>query len=118
MRGASPSVVLLAHTPTRLTEATSLAVPLVIGGHACSGQSFCRVSGHRRPQIPRDRRHRQAENTSIFVSRGGNGYTSPFAELPAQVALLTLNRSLSPEAKQDTGFRLTPLRGRSLTTQN
>ena len=38
LRGASPNVILLAHTPMRLAEAAALAVPLVLSGHTHGGQ--------------------------------------------------------------------------------
>ena len=38
LRGASPNVILLAHTPMRLIEAAALAVPLVLSGHTHGGQ--------------------------------------------------------------------------------
>src|SRR5512143_2213013 len=38
LRGASPTVFLLAHTPMRLTEAVALAVPLMLSGHTHGGQ--------------------------------------------------------------------------------
>ena len=93
MRGASPNAVLLAHTPTRLTEATSLAVPLVISGHTHGGQIVLpgvgAIAARKFPVIAGIGKR---ENTSIFVSRGvGTVYVPVRLNCPPEVALLTLN---------------------------
>ena len=38
VRGASPTLILLAHTPKRLIEAAALSVPLLLSGHTHGGQ--------------------------------------------------------------------------------
>ena len=38
VRGASPTLLLIAHTPTRLIEAMALSVPLMLCGHTHGGQ--------------------------------------------------------------------------------
>ena len=61
LRGASPNVMLLAHTPKRLVEAAALAVPLVLSGHTHGGQIVLPVDrGRRRARVSRHRRHGQA----------------------------------------------------------
>jgi len=98
MRGASPNAILLAHTPTRLLEAASLAIPLVISGHTHGGQivlpGLGPVAARRFPVIAGTGRR---ENTTIFVSRGvGTVYVPVRLNCPPEVAILTLepiNRS-------------------------
>ena len=92
LRGASPNVILLAHTPMRLIEAAALAVPLVLSGHTHGGQivlpGIGAVAAREFPVIAgRDRR----ENTTIFVSRGvGTVYVPVRLNCPPEVAVLTL----------------------------
>ena len=38
VRGASPTLLLIAHTPKRLVEAMALSVPLLLCGHTHGGQ--------------------------------------------------------------------------------
>jgi predicted MPP superfamily phosphohydrolase len=92
MRGASPNAILLAHTPTRLLEATSLAIPLVISGHTHGGQivlpGLGALAARRFPVIAGTARR---ENTTIFVSRGvGTVYVPIRLNCPPEVAVLTL----------------------------
>jgi predicted MPP superfamily phosphohydrolase len=92
LRGASSNVILLAHTPMRLIEASALAVPLVLSGHTHGGQivlpGIGAVAAREFPVIAgADRR----ENTAIFVSRGvGTVYVPVRLNCPPEVALLTL----------------------------
>ena len=44
-RGASPNMVLLAHTPMRLYEASELRMPLMLSGHTHGGQIVVPVIG-------------------------------------------------------------------------
>jgi uncharacterized protein len=91
-RGAAPATVLLAHTPSRLTEAAALGLPLMLSGHTHGGQvvlpglgpvaarNFPIVSGHGR-----------RENTSAFVSRGvGTVYVPIRIACPPEIAVVTL----------------------------
>jgi predicted MPP superfamily phosphohydrolase len=92
MRGASPNAILLAHTPSRLFEAASLAVPLVISGHTHGGQivlpGLGAVAGRRFPVIAGPGKR---DNTAIFVSRGvGTVYVPIRLNCPPEVAVLTL----------------------------
>jgi len=92
LRGASPNLILLAHTPMRLLEAAALSVPLVLSGHTHGGQivlpGIGAVAAREFPVIAgRDRR----ENTTIFVSRGvGTVYVPVRLNCPPEVAILTL----------------------------
>ena len=92
MRGASPNAILLAHTPTRLLEAASLAVPVVISGHTHGGQivlpGLGALAARRFPVIAGVGKR---ENTAIFVSRGvGTVYIPVRLNCPPEVAVITL----------------------------
>lgn len=92
LRGASPNVFLLAHTPMRLVEAAALAVPLVLSGHTHGGQivlpGIGAVAAREFPVIAGPGRR---ENTTIFVSRGvGTVYVPVRLNCPPEVAILTL----------------------------
>ena len=45
IRGATGTIVLLAHDPRRLTDAATLNVPLVLSGHTHGGQVVLPVAG-------------------------------------------------------------------------
>ncbi len=92
LRGASPNVILLAHTPMRLIEASALAIPLVLSGHTHGGQivlpGIGAVAAHEFPVIAGAGRR---DNTRIFVSRGvGTVYVPVRLNCPPEVAVLTL----------------------------
>ena len=92
LRGASPTVVLVAHTPMRLFEAAALAVPLVLSGHTHGGQivlpGIGAVAAREFPVIAGAGRR---ESTAIFVSRGvGTVYVPVRLNCPPEVAILTL----------------------------
>jgi predicted MPP superfamily phosphohydrolase len=92
IRGASPNLFLLAHTPMRLTEATALGVPLVLSGHTHGGQIVLpgvgAVAAREFPVIAGVGRR---EGTLIFVSRGvGTVYVPVRLNCPPEVAILTL----------------------------
>ena len=93
LRGASPNVFLLAHTPMRLAEAAALTVPLVLSGHTHGGQIVLpgvgAVAAREFPVIA-GVGHR--ESTTIFVSRGvGTVYIPVRLNCPPEVAILTLH---------------------------
>jgi len=92
LRGASPNVALLAHSPSRLTEAAELAIPVVISGHTHGGQIVLPGIGPiaaRRFPVVAGTGHR--ENTSIFVSRGvGTVYLPVRLNCPPEVVVLTI----------------------------
>ena len=94
LRNAHDTVLLLAHDPRRLTEASGLNVPAVLSGHTHGGQvvvpGFGAIAKARFPILEgvggRD-------NTSIFVSRGiGTVYVPVRINCPPEVALITLAR--------------------------
>jgi len=92
LRGASPNLVLLAHTPSRLIEAASLGVPLVLSGHTHGGQIVLpgvgAVAAREFPLIAGSGRR---DHTSAFVTRGiGTVYVPVRLNCPPEVAILTL----------------------------
>lgn len=92
LRGASGTVVLLAHDPRRLTEATALGVPLVLSGHTHGGQvvlpGLGAVAAQKFPVVAGLARQDQ---TTLFVSRGvGTVYVPVRINCPPEVAVLTL----------------------------
>ena len=92
IRGAGRNLILLAHTPSRLIEATALGVPLVLSGHTHGGQivlpGLGAVAAKEFPVIAGSARR---EATAIFVSRGvGTVYVPIRLNCPPEVALLTL----------------------------
>ena len=92
LRGASPNVILLAHTPMRLTEASALAVPLVLSGHTHGGQIVLPwVGAVAAREFPVVAGSATRESTTIFVSRGvGTVYVPVRLNCPPEVAVLTI----------------------------
>jgi predicted MPP superfamily phosphohydrolase len=92
LHGASPDLVLLAHTPDRLLEAARLAVPLVLSGHTHGGQIVLPGLGAiaaRKFEVVAGVAKREV--TTIFVSRGvGTVYLPIRLNCPPEVAVLTL----------------------------
>jgi predicted MPP superfamily phosphohydrolase len=94
LRNAHDTVLLLAHDPRRLTEASELNVPAVLSGHTHGGQvvvpGFGAIAKARFPILEGVGRR---DNTSIFVSRGiGTVYVPVRINCPPEVALITLAR--------------------------
>jgi predicted MPP superfamily phosphohydrolase len=92
VRGASGTVVLLAHDPRRLNEAAALKIPLVLSGHTHGGQvvlpGLGAIAAQKFPVIA-GLGHR--DRTAIFVSRGvGTVYVPVRINCPPEVAILTL----------------------------
>ena len=92
LRGAAPSVVLLAHTPSRLIEAAALNVPLMLSGHTHGGQIVLpgagAVAARKFPVVAGKGRR---NGTSVFVTRGvGTVYVPVRLNCPPEVAILTL----------------------------
>lgn len=90
--GASPNLILLAHTPMRLKEAAALSVPLVLSGHTHGGQivlpGFGALAAREFPVIAGAG---QRGRTTIFVSRGvGTVYVPVRFNCPPEVAVLTI----------------------------
>jgi predicted MPP superfamily phosphohydrolase len=89
--------MLLAHTPMRLAEAATLAVPLVLSGHTHGGQivlpGIGAVAAREFPVVAGAGRR---DTTAIFVSRGvGTVYVPVRINCPPEVALLTLRPVLT-----------------------
>jgi uncharacterized protein len=97
LRGASPNMILLAHTPARLIEAAALGVPLVLSGHTHGGQIVLPTVGPiAARKFPIVAGAGRKENTTIFVSRGvGTVYIPVRINCPPEVALLTLRPTAS-----------------------
>lgn len=92
IRGATGTVILLAHDPRRLTEAAGLGIPLVLSGHTHGGQVVLPGLGAIAAQkFPIIAGLAQQADTTIFVSRGlGTVYIPLRVNCPPEVALLTL----------------------------
>ena len=92
LRGASPNVILLAHTPMRLIEAAALGVPLVLSGHTHGGQIVLPgVGAFAARKFPVVAGAGRRDNTAIFVSRGvGTVYVPVRLNCPPEVAIVTL----------------------------
>ncbi len=93
VRGASPTLILIAHTPKRLLEAAALSVPLLLSGHTHGGQivlpGIGAVAAHEFPVVAGAERR---ENTTIFVSRGvGTVYVPVRINCPPEVAILHIH---------------------------
>ena len=94
LRKASGTVLLLAHDPRRLTEASVLNVPAVLSGHTHGGQIVLPgVGAVARRRFPVLAGLGARENTSIFVSRGiGTVYVPVRINCPPEVAIVTLKK--------------------------
>jgi uncharacterized protein len=102
-RGATGTLVLLAHDPRRLTEAAALKIPLVLSGHTHGGQvvlpGIGAIAAQKFPVIAGIGRR---DRTTMFVSRGvGTVYVPVRVNCPPEVAVLTLTAGL--EAREAGG---------------
>ena len=96
LRNASGTVLLLAHDPRRLVEASQLNVPVVLSGHTHGGQVLLPGVGAvaKAARFPILAGTGRRENTSIFVSRGiGTVYVPMRFNCPPEVAIVTLRRN-------------------------
>src|SRR5204863_3065340 len=86
------TVILLAHDPRRLFEATSLNIPLVLSGHTHGGQVVMPLLGAVAAQkFPVVAGLGRRDRTTMFVSRGvGTVYVPVRVNCPPEVAVLTL----------------------------
>ena len=91
-RGATGTIILLAHDPRRLTEAQGLQIPLVLSGHTHGGQVVLPLVGAVAAQkFPVAAGLAQSGRTTLFVSRGiGTVYLPVRVNCPPEVAILTL----------------------------
>jgi predicted MPP superfamily phosphohydrolase len=97
IRGASNSLILLAHSPKRLIEAAELSVPLMLSGHTHGGQIVLpgvgAIAAREFPVIAGSARR---QNTTVFVSRGvGTVYVPVRLNCPPEVAILTLQAGVA-----------------------
>ena len=94
LRNSTDTVLLLAHDPRRLVEASSLGVPAVLSGHTHGGQVVIPGFGAvARRTFPVLAGLGARDDTSIFVSRGvGTVYVPVRINCPPEVALVTLAR--------------------------
>jgi len=92
VRGASTNLILLAHTPSRLPEAASLAIPLMLSGHTHGGQIVLPgVGAIAAREFPIIAGVGRRELTAAFVTRGvGTVYVPVRLNCPPEVAVLTL----------------------------
>lgn len=92
LKGASPTLIMIAHTPKRLIEAASLSVPLLLSGHTHGGQIVLPGLGAiAAREFPVVAGAAQRENTTVFVSRGvGTVYIPVRLNCPPEVAILTI----------------------------
>jgi len=92
VRGASGTVMLLAHDPRRLAEAAALKIPLVLSGHTHGGQIVLPIVGAVAAQkFPIVSGIGRRDRTTMFVSRGvGTVYVPVRVNCPPEVAVLTL----------------------------
>jgi predicted MPP superfamily phosphohydrolase len=93
VRGATGTIVLLAHDPRRLNEAAALNIPLVLSGHTHGGQvvlpGLGAIAAQKFPVIAGLGRR---DRTTMFVSRGvGTVYVPVRINCPPEVAVLTLD---------------------------
>ena len=92
IRGAGPTVVLLAHDPRRLDEAAALHVPLVLSGHTHGGQVVLPgIGAFAARKFPVIAGVGRLADTSVFVSRGvGTVYVPYRLNCPPDVSVITL----------------------------
>jgi uncharacterized protein len=92
IRGASPNLILLAHTPSRLIEAAALSVPLMLSGHTHGGQIVLPGLGALAArEFPVVKGSARRDNTTVFVTRGvGTVYIPVRINCPPEVAILTI----------------------------
>lgn len=92
VRGATGTVIMLAHDPRRVVEAAGLGVPLLLSGHTHGGQVVLpfvgAVAARRFPVVAG---LAQEGPTTMYVSRGvGTVYVPVRVNCPPEVALITL----------------------------
>ena len=92
LRGAGTNLILLAHTPSRLPEAVSLDIPLMLCGHTHGGQivlpGLGAIAAREFPVVAGSARR---EGTAVFVTKGvGTVYVPVRLNCPPEVAVLTL----------------------------
>jgi predicted MPP superfamily phosphohydrolase len=106
VRGGSPTLILIAHTPKRLIEAAALSVPLLLSGHTHGGQivlpGLGAIAAREFPVIAGKARR---ENTTVFVSRGvGTVYIPVRVNCPPEVAILRIEPAAARQHGSPTGI--------------
>ena len=103
-RGATGTLILLAHDPRRLTEAAALNIPLVLSGHTHGGQVVLPAVGAIAAQkFPVVAGFGREARTTLFVSRGvGTVYVPVRINCPPEVAILTLRQGTGAQSHQRT----------------
>jgi predicted MPP superfamily phosphohydrolase len=95
LKGTRGPVLLLAHDPRRLVEASALNVAAVLSGHTHGGQIVLPgIGAIAARKFPVAAGNGSMGDTTIFVSRGiGTVYVPARINCPPEVAMLTLRRS-------------------------
>jgi uncharacterized protein len=96
-KGASPASIFLSHTPSRLSDAASLGLPLMLSGHTHGGQvvlpGLGAIAARSFPVIAGEGRR---DNTVAFVSRGvGTVYVPVRLNCAPESVILTLTPSVT-----------------------
>jgi predicted MPP superfamily phosphohydrolase len=94
LRGAGPTVLLLAHDPRRLREAAALNVGGELAGHTHGGQVVLPgIGALAARKFPVASGLVRRDNTAMFVSRGiGTVYAPVRIGCPPEVSIVTLRR--------------------------
>jgi predicted MPP superfamily phosphohydrolase len=96
-KGAAAASIFLSHTPSRLTDAASLGLPLMLSGHTHGGQvvlpGLGAIAARSFPVIAGEGRR---DNTVAFVSRGvGTVYLPVRLNCAPESVILTLTPSVT-----------------------
>jgi hypothetical protein len=95
LKGTRGPVLLLAHDPRRLVEASALNVAAVLSGHTHGGQIVLPgIGAIAARKFPVAAGNGSMGDTTIFVSRGiGTVYVPARINCPPEVAIITLQRT-------------------------
>ena len=95
-----PPLLLLAHDPRRIVEASALAVAGVLAGHTHGGQVVLPLVGAvAAKKFPVAEGRLTRHSTEMFVSRGVGTVIVPLRiNCPPEVAVVTLRRPARPHA--------------------
>ena len=95
LKGSRGPVLLLAHDPRRLVEASALNVAAVLSGHTHGGQIVLPgIGAIAARKFPVAAGNGSLGDTTIFVSRGiGTVYVPARINCPPEVAIITLQRT-------------------------
>jgi predicted MPP superfamily phosphohydrolase len=92
--GAPPPVLLLAHDPRRIVEASAIGIPAVLSGHTHGGQVVLPGLGAiAARKFPIAAGRLTMKNTELFVSRGVGTVILPLRiNCPPEIAIVTLRQ--------------------------